>query len=452
MRRSIGLIGLLLPLAGSIAAQNNRFVDWTRRPFPPDEYRARRTRLMDLLGPSGGVFLVPSATGVSNGESFRQVSDFWYFTGLEVPQSVLLIDAGRGETILFVPDRDPRWENPARVNDFPGRALGTDSSFRRFAQVDRIEPIEAFPAAVARLASAKQPVSVNLGGTAVRAPELIPRELPSAERHLASVFLAEHQTLELRDGFREIARLRMVKSDLEIEAIRRSVAAAARAMGEALRGVSPWASEWELIGRFESGCRKQGAQRFPFTPIVKSGPNALWPWRILASHYDRRNRSLMAGDVVIFDVGCEIDYYASDIGRTFPVGGRFSAAQRRAVELVTMVSDTIRGAIRPGLTLLDLQRLADRVIPPAERPYMQTGSFFGHHIGLDSGDPSLADAPLEPGMVFTVEPWYYHHAEGISAFVEDVVVVTSNGVRVLSEELPRTPAALEAMIRSARRP
>ncbi len=130
----------------------------------------------------------------------------------------------------------------------------------------------------------------------------------------------------------------------------------------------------------------------------------MWPWRILASHYDRRNRRMQAGDLVIFDVGCEVDTYASDIGRTFPVSGRFDAEQKKILEMVTGVADAIIAATGPGTTFGELKDVALAALPKDHHKYMQTSSFFGHHIGLDVGDLSLLEQPLEAGMVFTVEP------------------------------------------------
>jgi Xaa-Pro aminopeptidase len=152
------------------------------------------------------------------------------------------------------------------------------------------------------------------------------------------------------------------------------------------------------------------------------------------------------GELVIFDVGCELDHYASDIGRTFPVSGEFTSEQRRLLRMITVVSDSILAAIRPGITLAELNEVGVAQIPSQERRYMQAGLYYGHHIGLASGDPSLPDAPLEPGMVFTVEPWYYNHERGVAVFIEDNVLVTSTGVEVLTTQLPRTPEELEQLV------
>ncbi len=239
----------------------------------------------------------------------------------------------------------------------------------------------------------------------------------------------------------------MIKSRAEIQRMRIAADATAQAIRAAARRIRPGVDERSIQGEFEATCRALGSQAIPFTPIVKSGPNSLWPWRVLASHYDRRNRPMESDELVILDVGCEVDGYISDVGRTFPVGGTFTELQREKLMVSTTAADAIIAAVRPGITLRELTRIAYEAIPDHEEQYMQTGAYFGHHIGLLAGDPALLDEPLAPGMVFTVEPWYYNHDLGIAVFVEDVVLVTEDGVEVLTKGLGRTPEELEAMVR-----
>jgi Xaa-Pro aminopeptidase len=112
----------------------------------------------------------------------------------------------------------------------------------------------------------------------------------------------------------------------------------------------------------------------------------------------------------------------------------------------TAVVEAIIDAIKPGVTLSDLTRIAKEKIPSDERKYMQTGLYYGHHIGLSTGDPALMDVPLAPGMIFTVEPWYYNHDKDIAVFTEEVVVVTDDGARILTTGLPRAPEELEKLV------
>ncbi|MCA9739288.1 MAG: Xaa-Pro peptidase family protein [Gemmatimonadota bacterium] len=440
------LLAAVVPLHGSAQTPEQPYFAWTAMDEPASELQARRDRTREALTALGGagapVLLVPGAEGLSDGETFRQDDDFWWLTGLEVPRSLVAIDA-EGAT-LFVPERDFRFENPSRRNDFPGRALASDPELARRTGIARVLPADSLDGWLERVATAGRAVYVH-APPEPPAPALFGPP-PTPAQRLVAWLAAHHPDVERRDATPVFQRVRAVKTEAEMTRVRRVAQLTSSAIAEAAALVRPGVTERDLEASFEAACKRGGAQRIPFHPIIKSGPNSLWPWRILAAHYDRRNRALQAGDLVIFDVGCELDHYVSDVGRTFPVSGRFSAEQREVLTMEVGVSDRILAAIRPGVTFADLRRVADEAIPDHEKPYMQVGLFFGHAIGLSTGDPFDETEPLRPGTVFTVEPWYYNHERGISVFTEDVVVVTEDGVEVLTAGLPREPAALEALV------
>lgn len=436
--------------SGQLSAQTpeQRYSDWVRPGFRPQEYEFRRNRILDgLRATGGGLLLVPSSDGITHGETFRQLDDFWYLTGLEVPQSMLVLDARRDVSILFMPQRDPRFENPGRPNDFPGRPLLDDYRIRGIGGADDYRDIAELGGFLRERAGAGETLRVNAGA---------PGEVPDPSVPLVGSLDAtaslirrlrdDYPEAELVNSFEIVARLRMVKSPAEIMRMRRAADATMRGIRAAAALVRPGVDERTLQGEFERACRQAGAQSIPFTPIIKSGPNSLWPWRVLAAHYDRRNRRLEDGDLVIFDVGCELNGYVSDVGRTFPANGAFTEVQREKLLVSTRAAEAVIAAVRPGVTLRELTQVAYGAIPDEEEPYMQTRSFFGHHIGLSTGDPALLDEPLAPGMVFTIEPWYYNHDLGVSVFVEEVVLVTEDGAEILTDALPRDPDALEALV------
>lgn len=452
--RTLALVAFLAPTtllaqAGPGPTPEQRYADWAAPTFPAAEYQARRAGLLAALARAGGgVFLVPSADGVTQGETFRQLDDFLYLTGLELPGSMLALDADAGQAILFAPPRDFRFQNPGRTNDFPGRPLGDDPAVARAAGLGGITPLEELPLRVGAWVAAGRPLWVDAdapGDVPVRRPVFV-GDLGPVET-LALRLRGDHPGIVLSNAYPLVARARMRKSSAEIARMRAAADATAQAIRVTARAVAPGVTEASLQGVFEASCRAQGALQIPFTPIVKSGPNSLWPWRILAAHADRRNRALEVGDLVIQDVGCAVDGYVSDVGRTFPVDGTFTPEQRAKLQMATRVSDAVIAAVRPGVTFAELTRVAYDAIPDGEERYMQTPSYFGHHLGLSSGDPSLLEEPLAPGMVFTIEPWYYNHDLGIAVFVEDVLLVTVDGVEVLTRTLPRSPEELERMIR-----
>lgn len=427
-----------------------RYGDWVRRlPFRPQEYSFRRSNMIRLLRESGGgVLLVPSSDGRTHGDTFRQLEDFWYYVGLEVPNSMLVLDAENDRSILFLPETDYRFENPGRTNDFPGRPLLEDYHLRSIGGVEEYRSMDEFERYLAQRVRSRTVLRVNGGAPGA----LIEPELPSfgSLDPLQTMIMRirqEYPDARMSNAFEEVAQGRMIKSRYEIQKMQMAADATVQAIRAAASRIGVGVDERTLQGTFEATCRSLGAQTIPFTPIVKAGPNSLWPWRVLAAHYDRRNHPLESDELVILDVGCEIDGYISDVGRTFPVGGSFTPLQEEKLRLSTSVADAIIDAIRPGVTFADLMEVAHAAIPEDEKKYMQTPSFFGHHIGMNAGDPALMGEPLEAGMVFTVEPWYYNHDLEISVFVEDVILVTEDGAEVLTSGLARTPEALEAMIR-----
>jgi Xaa-Pro aminopeptidase len=442
-----GLVGLSAGAGLTAQTPEQRYTDWALPTFPAAEYASRRAAMLSVLA-DDEVLLVPSADGVTHGETFRQLDDFLYFTGLELPRSMLVLDGGDDTATLFAPARDERFENPGRPNDFPGRPLGSDPAVAALAGLKGSRDVSALGAALDRWISEGRTLIVNRGTAGPQAPPhtdyvgaMDPIETLVTHLHAA------HPGAVVANAYEAIAGLRMRKSPAELDVLGRAATATTEAIRTTAAQIRPGVTESSLQGIFEGACRRQGALQIPFTPIVKSGPNSLWPWRILAAHADRRDRALEDGEVVILDVGCAVDGYVSDVGRSFPVGGRFSDLQRAKLAMITRVSDAIIAAVRPGVTLPDLTRAAYEAIPDGEEPYMQAPSFFGHHLGLSSGDPSLLHEALAPGMVFTIEPWYYNHDLGVSVFVEDVVRVTATGAEVLTRALPRSPEELERMVR-----
>ena len=434
-----------LSQAQQAPVREERFFDWTQLQFPAETYAARRAALGTALGDSKQLFLCPAASGFTSGDTFRQLDDFLYFSGLELPNSVLVIRGGGAPAILFAPERDLRFESATRPGDFPGRPLALDPELAKRSGISDVRSYGELEQALGDWLAKDMRLHVNAGGRGPVAPgtDFVRRYSP-ADALLAHL-QAKHPTAQLKDAFPQVARLRMRKDAGEIRAIRRACEITVDSILRSARFIRPGVDERTLEGELEAGFKAGGAQRPAFDSIIKSGPNSLWPWRILAAHYDRRNRKLQAGELVIFDVGCEWNRYASDLGRSFPVSGSFSPAQEQRLRMITAASDAVIAGIKPGVTFGQLRRVLLDKIPQAERKYMQASLFFGHHIGLEVGDASLDDLALEPGMVFTVEPWYYNHDEGLAVFIEDDVLVTEQGCENLSARLPRSPRALEAL-------
>lgn len=441
-------ISLILPIFAVAQTPAQYYFDWTEIPFAKEELFQRRTRLIQELKNNGksGVVLIPARDGFSSGETFRQLDDFYYFTGLELPNSILTLDLESEHVIVFTPKKDLRFTRSSRPNDFPGRPLLADPEIKRRSGIE-LKNIEGFSDFMDRHAQKKATVYLNNGrpGDFVLASASY-IESPSAEQLLARALKTKNKIELLENCYQAIAKLRMVKSAHEITLLRKATEINVEGIRTAARVVRPGVDERHLEGILEGNYKVNGSQRLAFGSIIKSGPNSLWPWRILATHYDRRNRKMDQGELVIFDVGCEYNQYVSDVGRTFPVSGRFTERQKAILNMEVRVADSIIAFIRPGIRFADIRELTDRVIPEEAKKYMQVGLYFGHHLGLSAGDPYLENARLRPGMVFTVEPWYYNHDSQLAVFTEDVILVTENGCEVLSKDLPRSPEELERLM------
>ena len=425
------------------------YFEWTNLPFTKEELSERRDNLMSILEEQGksGVIVIPANDGFSFGETFRQADDFYYFTGLELPNAILVMTVANHSVTIYTPERDLRFENGSRVNDFPGRPLLNDKNITEKTGVT-LASIDDFKTLMDTESKKENTVLINngrQGDIAYASDAYIATYTPV--QVLLQALSNKHPKLKHENIYEAVANVRMIKSEAEIEIIRKAATITVNGIKQCATKIKPGVDERYLEGILEGDFKINGSQRLAFGSIIKSGPNSHWPWRILATHYNRRNRVMENGDLVIFDVGCEYKQYVSDIGRTFPVSGKFTDRQKEILVMETKIADEIIKFLKPGITFKEIQTLTNSIIPADAKKYMQVGLFFGHHLGLSTGDPNLATAALKPGMVFTVEPWYYNHDENISVFTEDMILITEDGCEVLSDDLPRTPEDLEELMK-----
>jgi Xaa-Pro aminopeptidase len=444
------ITAFLLPTTAFAQTPEQTYWDWTTLPFSKEELAGRRDNLIKTLMADGktGLVIIPSRDGYSHGETFRQLDDFYYFTGLELPNSILMMDVENNKSMVFVPTSDFRFHSATRPNDFPGRPLLNDSEITKRSGI-MLKNIAHFPTLMEKSAKNKKTILLNngrRGPISFAANDYIATHSPN--QILATALKTKHKGLKISNVYRQIAQVRMIKSPAEIALLQKAADITVASIKVAAKSIKAGVTERYLEGVLEGNYKKLGSTRMAFASIIKTGANSLWPWRILATHYNRNNLELKDGDLVIFDVGTEYEQYVSDIGRTFPVSGKYTARQREILTMETGIADQIIAFIKPGITFRDVKELQDRIIPAEAKPYMQVGLFFGHHLGLSTGDPNLMDAELKPGMIFTVEPWYYNHDENISVFTEDMILVTETGAEVLSKNLPRTPDELEALMKN----
>lgn len=429
------------------------------------EYIARRRELASHL-PLGCIAVIPAASELlRNGDAhfrFRQDSDFYYLTGFNEPDALLLITAGTdSESFLFNRPRDPVQEQWA------GRRLGQEGACDVLG-VDTAYSLADLDARLPELLAGRHAIYYALG----RHPVWETRILLAWQVVKGQVRRGVMAPQAFCDLAPILGDMRLFKSEAEVglmqQAARISVAAHQRAMGACLHASYEYELEAELLYEFT----RQGCRSVAYDSIVAGGGNAC----IL--HYTENNQPLTQGDLVLIDAGGEFQNYAADITRTFPVNGRFSPEQRAIYELVLRSQKAGIACVRPGCLWDDVQRTivyiltaglvdlgllhgsVDELIDSGayKRFYMHNS---GHWLGLDVHDCGLYKLngtwrPLEPGMVLTVEPGLYIGSDmkgvdsrwlGIGVRIEDDILVTSDGHENLSGDLAVDIDDIEALIR-----
>ena len=431
--------------------------------FKPSLYAGRRNRLINQM--QRGIAVIPTAPEVfRNGDAhypYRFDSYFHYLTGFDEPEAVLVLIAGQNpQSILFCRAKDMEreiWDGFRHGPDGAKEKFGFDAAF----------PITQLDDTLTTLMGNQPALFHPLGAHA-----------PWDDRILA---LRARVQAQIRNGIaapNEIHDIRMLLDEMrlikdldELAAMRRSATISAAAHIRAMRATRPGKMEYEIEAELLHEFRKNGAQAPAYTSIVAGGANAC------VLHYINNNAQLQDGELLLIDAACEIDGYAADITRTFPINGRFNGAQKDIYELVLSAQTAAIAAARPGLHWNEPHDAAVRVLAQGfidlklchgsvdavlesnsyKRFYMhRTGHWLGmdvHDVGAYKLDNNWRS--LQPGMVLTIEPGcYIRPADDIpQAFwnigvrIEDDVAITAQGCEVLTEAVPKTVTAIEDLMR-----
>jgi Xaa-Pro aminopeptidase len=431
------------------------------------DFGRRRRQLMRMIG-KGGIAILPAApTRVRNRDvehPYRQDSDFQYLTGFPEPEAVAVLMPGRahGEFVLFCRDRDPERET------WDGYRAGPEGAVRDFGADDAF-PIGDIDDILPGMLEHTERVYYTMGLSAEFDQRLLGwvNQLRAAAKNGVTTpteFVALDHLLH---------DMRLFKSRSEVAAMRKAARIAAAAHVRAMRACRPGMMEYEIEAEFLHEFRRNNATA-SYQPIVGGGANGC----IL--HYIENKDRLRDGDLLLIDAGCEYECYASDITRTFPVSGRFSAEQRALYDVVLEAQLAAIDKVRPGNHWDEPHDAAVRVLTRGlvrlgllkgrlptlikngdyRRFYMHR---TGHWLGLDVhdvGDYKVGDEwrIFEPGMVMTVEPGLYIAPGsrgvpkkwwGIGIRIEDDVLVTADGADVLSIDAPKDPDQIERLMQAA---
>ncbi|HYK43056.1 MAG TPA: aminopeptidase P N-terminal domain-containing protein [Thermoanaerobaculia bacterium] len=475
--RFAALVTAFVLTAGAAAALDAPLIT-----APKSMFRAHRERFLAKLPPGSVAVLHAAPTRVMSNDTdypYRQGSDFYWLTGLEEPDATAVFRPGATDGkkyVLFVRPHEPRveaWQGPRPGPEGAISEFGADAAFANAELENALLRLDtrdrrriADPALQGYLVPAER-LYVEDGGDSDWA-----EKIRAGVERLRGAELGPSTTVDARSILHE---LRLVKDSDELALMRRSAELSARGHVLAMAAAKPGRYEFEVQQALDSYCFANGARRMAYPSIVASGPNSVF------LHWEKNDRRIQDGDVVLNDSGTEYEYYASDVTRTYPANGRFTKEQRAIYEIVLAAQKAAIGKIRAGALHDDIEQAAARVQTEglvrlgllsgdvekliADRAYSKlTLHGVSHWVGLDVHDPGryrvdAASRKLEPGMVLTVEPGIYIPAKApgidpkwwnIGVRIEDTLAVTATGSDCLSCAAPKEIADVERAVGTVR--
>lgn len=400
-----------------------------------DDYKARRQALAKTLDGVLVLMGVPGSEEEKMREGLFQDPYFLYLSGWSYPDARMIVTAK--EEILFIPKRNVRHEHY-----YGHRAAPEDTDATTVTGFAQVKPVEEFEGELARLAGTTGKVYVTNDPSSA---ETVRRLLTLRPR------------VQVVDGSMKINLLRMVKSPTEQALVQNAVDQSVAAHFAAWGQIGAGKYEYQIAMVMRETWGQKGCEREAYPPIIGSGPNS----NLL--HYWENKRRMDSGEVIVMDAAAECSAYAADITRTVPVNGKFTPRQREIYNIVYAAQQAAIDAVKPGVYTGNKERKGS--IWNIAYEYMNThgadlhGKPLGeytihgvsHHVGLDVHDPADYEKPLEPGMVVTVEPGIYIPEENIGIRIEDMVLVTENGHRLMTEALPRSADEVEKEMAARRK-
>jgi Xaa-Pro aminopeptidase len=449
-------------------------IDFPPITAPPSMFKAHRERFLARLPPDAVAILRSTPMRIMSNDTeypYRPGSDFYYLTGYDDPDAIAVLrpnPADGKKFILFVQKHDARRES------YEGKRPGPEGAVSRFG-ADAAFPIEDFSRNLLRFDFATRSMGGYLAGAAKiylldGGDAAWAQKFRDAMENFRANGAGPATTVDAREILHE---LRLVKDADEIALLKRAAEISARGHVLAMKAAAPGKYEFEVQQALDGYCYANGARRMAYPSIVGSGPNSVF------LHWDRNDRQMKEGEVVLNDSGAEYALYATDITRTYPVSGKFSAEQRSLYEIVLAAQKAAMEIVKPGIRHEDIEKASARIqaeglvrlglLSGDPENLVKSGSHrkltvhgVSHWVGLDVHDAGRYDAGsssrvLEPGMVFTIEPGIYIPADtagvdrkwwNIGVRIEDTVLVTRDGYECLSCSAPKEIADVEAAVRN----
>jgi Xaa-Pro aminopeptidase len=447
--------------------------------FPAEEFRSRHATLFERIGTNA----VAVVQGMPQTEGFtlpRQHNTFYYLSGIETPGAYLLLDGRTKKVTLYLPARNSRLEAAE------GRVLSAEDAdlVMRISGVDQVRPLSQMVDTNWPLIATEAPAPAGGGGRnqpqAVIFAELSPAEnqgqsrgelvaaetsrvndpwdgTGSRQRRFVELLRARHPRAEVRNLNPLLDEMRSVKSAREIAMVRRASQLAGLGLMEAMRSTEPGVTEYQLDAAARYVFLVNDARLEGYRSITASGTD-----NINNMHYFRNTSTLKDGDLVLMDYAPDYRYYVSDIGRVWPVNGKYTAQQRELLQFVLEFHKAVLSRIRPGVTSAQIHDEAKKAMAPvlarttfskpiyekAARTLVESGGgVFSHTVGMAVHDVgSYRGGPLKPGQVFSIDPQLWVREENLYLRFEDTVVVTETGVENFTDFMPMELDDMERLV------
>lgn len=426
-------------------------------------FTERRQRLGANLPPNAAIVIAGASTQYRNADSsyaFRQDSNFWYLTGFNEAEATLVVltdNSNTAKSIAFVPEKDKLkeiWDGYRAGPEGAVKDYGFDEAYNNSEINDQLP----------ELLKGRDRVFYPVGKNAGLDQNIIEwiKTAKSKDRHSSAIDIA--------DATSKVGNQRLIKDAHEIDLMKKACRISAESHVEAMKFVKPGMTEQEMEAFYLYEFAKRGGRFSAYTPIVAGGENAC------VLHYVENSKPLLDGDLLLVDAGCEYDFYASDITRTFPVSGKFTDAQLAIYEVVLEAESKAIAAVSVNNNVMDAQIISEKVVTQGLIDLgILTGSLddlhakgafkefymhkIGHWLGIDvhdAGDYMEDDQFMQfkAGMVTTIEPGIYIPSsanvddkwKGIGIRIEDDILVTPDGNENLTEFVPSDPKEIEALM------
>ncbi|MDD4224268.1 MAG: Xaa-Pro aminopeptidase [Candidatus Cloacimonetes bacterium] len=387
----------------------------------------RRERLAELL--SDGENLIVFANSQGKLQKFSQDKNFLYLTGLNHPELIYVAGkfGGRFNDMLFIERSDPErivWE---------GEKLSPEEA-TRISGIKRVRYLDEFYPTLSAMCPMMKVIHANLGFAALNQP-------PTLAMHMLQPVRDRHPQIEIRQLNDLIASLRKLKDAWEIQQLQKAIDVTGQGILDIMGSARPGMMEYQLEATLFYRMQDSGLHTWGFAPIIAAGINAA------TLHYDKNNCQIGKNELVLMDVGADCNGYSADITRCFPIGAKFTARQKQIYQAVLDVQKKVIASVKPGIKLSELNEITKKGLAQAAISLGlidsedQIGRYYmhgvSHFLGLDTHDLGGREAALEAGNVITVEPGLYIPEERIGVRIEDDVLVTKTGHKVLSAKIPK---------------